>query len=268
MKKLFMAAAMIAAVSTGSAFGSSHREAPFITKNPKVDGTDLYLFNSYETGRTGYVTVLANYLPLQDAYGGPNYFSLDPEALYEIHFDNTGDGVEDISFQFKFTNALAATDGFKLPIAPPDGGTSQMVSIPLINYGPIGLADGGFVAGSTTNQNLTESYVLGIARGGRRTAATQMSHAGGMTFGKPVDNIGSKSFPAGSYDAYAKTFIYTAAIPGCAASTATPAKIFVGQRQEGFRVNLGVIMDLVNAPAGVIIDANQRNLQGPGSTAG
>jgi len=260
MKKLFMAAAIIAAVTTGSAFASSHREAPFITKNPKVDGTDFYLFNSYETGRGAYVTVLANYLPLQDPYGGPNYFSLDPEALYEIHFDNTGDGVEDLSFQFRFTNALAATDGYKLPVGPPDGGASQMVSIPLINYGPIGLDDGGFVAGTSPNQNLTESYVLGLARGGRRTATTALSHTGGMTFGKPVDNIGAKSFPNGSYDAYAKTFMYNVMIPGgTAACSANPARVFVGQRKEGFAVNLGVIFDLVNASAATITGSRNGN---------
>ncbi len=268
MKKLFMAAAIVAAVTTGSAFASSHREAPFITKNPKVDGTDFYLFNSYETGRGAYVTVLANYLPLQDPYGGPNYFSLDPEALYEIHFDNTGDGVEDLSFQFRFTNALVATDGFKLPVGPPDGGPSQMVSIPLINFGPIGFSDGGF---TTAAQNLTESYVLGLARGGRRTATTALAHSGGMTFGKPVDNIGAKSFPNGSYDAYAKTFMFNVTIPGgTAACSANPARVFVGQRKEGFAVNLGVIFDLVNAPAGVVLgdrnggnDAGMTTILGP-----
>ena len=265
MKKLFTTAAVVAAVSMGSAFASSHREAPFLTKNPKVDGTDLYLFNSYETGRANYVTVLANYIPLQDAYGGPNFFSMDPEALYEIHFDNTGDGREDISFQFRFTNALVATDGFKLAIGPPDGGASQMVSIPLINFGPIGLADGGF---TTANQNLTESYSLSVARGGRRTAATALSHAGGAVFGKPVDNIGTKSFPGGSYDNYAKSFMYTTPITGGnAACTANPARVFVGQRKEGFAVNLGVIFDLVNAPAGVIIDPTARAAGGAGSTA-
>ncbi|MGZ5158809.1 MAG: DUF4331 family protein, partial [Caldimonas sp.] len=60
---------------------SSHREAPAITTTPKVDGTDFYMFNSYEPGRSGFVTLIANYLPLQDAYGGPNYFKLDPNAL-------------------------------------------------------------------------------------------------------------------------------------------------------------------------------------------
>lgn len=83
-----------------TALASSHREAPSITKSPKVDATDFYMFRSYEANRAGFVTLIANYLPLQDAYGGPNYFSLDPNALYEIHIDNTGDAVEDLTFQF------------------------------------------------------------------------------------------------------------------------------------------------------------------------
>ena len=58
---------------------SSHREAPGITKTPKVDGTDFYMFRSYEAGREGYVTFVANYVPLQDPYGGPNYFTLRSE---------------------------------------------------------------------------------------------------------------------------------------------------------------------------------------------
>ena len=74
---------------------SSHREAPAITATPKVDGTDFYMFNSYEAGRDGYVTLLANYQPLQSPYGGPNYFKMYPNGLYEIHIDNNGDAKED-----------------------------------------------------------------------------------------------------------------------------------------------------------------------------
>src|SRR4051812_4109272 len=110
-KERKLTAAALALLATlpagGGAFASSHREAPFITKNPKVDSTDFYMFRSYETGREGYVTLVANYLPLQDPYGGPNYFTLDPEALYEIHIDNDGDAKEDLSFQFRFKTELA-----------------------------------------------------------------------------------------------------------------------------------------------------------------
>ena len=63
---LFRAAPVVAAALlalTGNAFASSHREAPFITTSPKVDASDFYMFNSYETGRTGFVTLVANYQP-------------------------------------------------------------------------------------------------------------------------------------------------------------------------------------------------------------
>ncbi|MFZ9336592.1 MAG: DUF4331 family protein, partial [Burkholderiaceae bacterium] len=101
------AVAVAAALSTGLSLASSHREAPFIATSPKVDATDFYMFRSYETGRSDYVTLIANYQPLQDAYGGPNYFKMDSNALYEIHVDNNGDAKEDITFQFRFNNTLA-----------------------------------------------------------------------------------------------------------------------------------------------------------------
>ena len=81
---LTLALALMATGWMAPAQASSHREAPLITEMPKVDGTDFYMFSSYETGRSDYVTLIANYLPLQDPYGGPNYFALDPGAQYEI----------------------------------------------------------------------------------------------------------------------------------------------------------------------------------------
>src|SRR5262245_55903850 len=98
------AAALVAILAAAPALASSHREAPGITKTPKADGTDFYVFNSYEAGREDFVTLVANYIPLEDPYGGPNYFTLDPDANYEIKVDNNGDAVEDLTFQFKFAN--------------------------------------------------------------------------------------------------------------------------------------------------------------------
>lgn len=260
MRRL-LAALAVSALFVSPAYASSHREAPFITRNPKVDGTDFYLFNSYETGRSSNVTVIANYQPLQDAYGGPNYFSMDPEALYEIHFDNTGDGQEDITFQFRFQNTLLNGTGVALSTLPdggfgalPDGGAP--VAIPLINAGTIGLADGGFTLAPTGFQGQRETYTVNVVRGNRRTGtSTPITNVNGgsATFAKPLDNIGSKTFPGNSYANYARAHIYDITIPGCA----TPGKLFVGQRAEGFAVNLGTIFDLVNAPAALITSEAQ-----------
>ncbi len=238
IKLAHVAHACLLMAFAGGALASSHREAPFITTAPKVDGTDFYMFNSYESGKAGNVTLIANYLPLQDAYGGPNYFSLDPNALYEIHLDNNGDGKEDLTFQFQFKNTLAGNGaGITLPIGGKD------VAIPLRQAGAVTNA-------ADAPLSYTESFTLNVVRGDRRsgTRAAVTNGSGGTAFGKPIDYIGTKTFPGGSYDAYANSYIQTINIPGCT----TPGKVFVGQRKEAFSVNLGVIFDLVNAPASFI----------------
>ena len=234
-----LVAALCTIGGVGAAQASSHREAPSITTTPKVDATDFYMFKSYEAGRDGYVTLIANYLPLQDPYGGPNYFALDPNALYEIHLDNNGDAKEDISFQFRFKNNFK---GITLPI------NGKNVAIPLVQAGQV--AGAAAVANSPV-LNLNEQFTVDIVRGDRRagTRASLTNAAGGSTtFDKPVDNIGVKTIP--DYAGYAAKHVYTVAIPGCA----QPGKVFVGQRKDPFAVNLGTIFDLVNAPVSVITD--------------
>jgi len=201
---------------------SSHREAPAIGGTPRLDGTDFYMFRSYEPGRSGFVTFIANYIPLEDAYGGPNYFPLDTNADYRINIDTTGNANPDLQVTFKFTNTVK-------DLAVKANGKS--VAVPLINIGPITAAG--------TNLNVSQSYIVAITRGGTTTIAENAT-LGGTTFYKPADNIGNKSIP--DYAAYASGFTYAISIPGCA----TPGRVFVGQRKEGFVANLGEIFDLVN----------------------
>jgi uncharacterized protein DUF4331 len=235
-------ALVLAAVATPETIeASSHREAPFVAKNPKVDGTDFYMFNSYETGRGGFVTLIANYIPLEDAYGGPNYFSFDPEAIYEIHIDNNADAIEDITFQFKFSNALANNgNGLKLKIGP--AGQEKDIAVP---YNTIGT-----ITDPTTtpaSQNLLETYKINVIRGPRRSGTVmpvKETGSGSETFRKPFDNVGTKTIA--NYAAYSAGFIKSIDIPGCG----VPGKVFVGQRAEGFAVNLGQVFDLVNFSAG------------------
>lgn len=245
--RLALAVAVAAAAlgAAGPLLASSHREAPFITTSPKVDGTDFYMFRSYEGvaangsgGRSDYVTMIANYLPLQDGYGGPNYFSLDPNALYEIHVDNNGDAQEDLTFQFRFANKL---NNVALTI----GGKS--VAIPLIQAGAVANVN-------DANLNLNESYSVTLVRGDRRKGGGQAvtKAGGGASFEKPVDYIGTKTLgDAAAYAAYAGRHVHEIRIPGCP-SGKDMGRVFVGQRQESFAVNLGTIFDLVNAPLSVI----------------
>src|SRR5215212_10475062 len=82
---------------------SSHREAPLIVGDPLADNTDVYAFRSTEAGREGFVTLIANYIPFEEPSGGPHFYKFDDNVLYEIKVDNTGDGVEDVAYQFRFT---------------------------------------------------------------------------------------------------------------------------------------------------------------------
>src|SRR5688572_16247079 len=99
-----LTAALVALGAVSFSHASSHREAPFIAGQPKVDATDFYMFRSYEPGRQNFVTFIANYQPFQDPQGGPNFYMFDPNALYEISIDNNGDGAEDVTLQFQFNN--------------------------------------------------------------------------------------------------------------------------------------------------------------------
>ena len=245
-----LVAAAVAATLSFAASASSHREAPNITRLPTVDSTDFYLFNSYEPDRDGYVTLLANYIPLQQPYGGPNYFAMDQAALYEIHIDNDGDANENLTFQFRFNNRLANDNrGIKLNIGGPQ------VAVPLKNVGGVSAADNSAL-------NFRESYQVWLVRGDRRRgeAAPVTGSNGGTVFGKPYDFVGTKTF--GSVDAYkqyADSFIQEISVPGCAQT----GRVFVGQRDESFVVNLGKVFDLVNfVPVDADVPPDQGGLPG------
>ena len=230
-----------------NANAASHREAPFIATQPKVDGTDFYLFRSYEAGRGNFVTLVADYIPLQEPGGGPNYYTMDPDALFEIHIDNDGDAREDITFQFRFSNNLQN-------VALGVGG--KQVAIPLRQAGPI-------TAGDSTKLNETETYTVDVVRGWRRSHRTSVTNAsgGGTKFTKPVDYIGQKTLPA--YEAYAAQYVYNINIPGCN----TPGRMFVGQRKDPFVVALGRTFDLINLNPLGANNVNKDDLAGKNVTS-
>ena len=166
--QVFALSLLSASIISSFALASSHREAPFIAGSPKVDGTDFYMFRSYEADRGDFVTLIANYQPLQDAYGGPNYFTMDPTALYEIHIDNDGDAVEDLTFQFKFNNAYGQANATGLiRDGGIDTGAGSDVQVPLAAVAPASA-----VGGMTGLLNVVETYTVNVVSGDRRTGSS------------------------------------------------------------------------------------------------
>ena len=87
-----------------SAKASSHREAPLISEDPVADNTDVYAFVSPD--RPDSVTLVANYIPLEEPAGGPNFAKFGDDVLYELHVDNDGDAQEDLTYQFRFKTQI------------------------------------------------------------------------------------------------------------------------------------------------------------------
>src|SRR6202041_1443003 len=95
---------------------SSHREAPEISKDPVADSTDVYAFVSPD--RPDRVTLIANYVPLQEPAGGPNFYEFGDDVLYAINIDNDHDGDADISYQFRFTSEVTNPNTFLYNTGP------------------------------------------------------------------------------------------------------------------------------------------------------
>ncbi len=215
MKKMttnILKTSALALLASGTALASSHREAPLITEDPTVDSTDVYAFRSPDVANT--VTLIANYIPFEEPAGPPNYYFFSDSALYEIKVDNTGDAVEDISFQFRFRNVVRNTGTF------------------LYNTGLLNTKD-------DADRNVTHRYTLTQVNktAGRETSRTVLV-ADGEVAGPRIGprSNGDKA----AYEAYANLFVTNIG------AGATAGKTFVGPRDEGFYVDVNAIFDLLN----------------------
>src|SRR5579871_5802179 len=95
---------------------SSHKEAPGIVNDAAADNTDVYAFVSPD--EPGTVTLIANFVPLEDPAGGPNFFEFGDDVLYEICIDNNGDGNADVIYQFRFHTAYQDLNTFLYNTGP------------------------------------------------------------------------------------------------------------------------------------------------------
>jgi hypothetical protein len=95
---------------------SSHREAPEIAKDPVADSTDVYAFVSPDRPDT--VTLIANYVPLQEPAGGPNFYEFGDDVLYELNINNNSDPRANITFEFRFTTVITNKNTFLYNTGP------------------------------------------------------------------------------------------------------------------------------------------------------
>jgi Domain of unknown function (DUF4331) len=140
---LVVAAAVTVALARGpapeSGTASSHREAPLISEDPAADNTDVYAFVSPDRPDT--VTIVANYIPLEEPAGGPNFNSFADDVRYELKVDNTGDGADDITYRFRFRTKTRNGNTFLYNTGPietlsdPDWNRPQFYSVTRIANG-------------------------------------------------------------------------------------------------------------------------------------
>ena len=131
-RSAILGAATAAALAAGTlavtlAPGSSHREAPKILADPTADNTDVYAFTAPDA--PGSLTVVANWIPMEEPAGGPYFGKLDPRARYYVKIDNTGDGRADVAYRWKFKQRFRNPNSF-LDAAP----TVDSVTDPDINF--------------------------------------------------------------------------------------------------------------------------------------
>jgi hypothetical protein len=183
---------------------SSHREAPEISKDPVADSTDTYAFVSPDDPST--VTIISNYIPLENPDAGPNFFEFGDDVLYSLYIDNDGDADADITYQFEFSTQVTNPNTF------------------LYNTGPISsLTD--------PNWNRRQTYsVTRVVSEGRFGGPGKVI---GNNLPCPPCNIGPRSTPN-----------YAQLAADAVQKLPSGETVFCGQRNDGFLVDLGAVFDL------------------------
>jgi hypothetical protein len=212
------AAAFLTAMLTRSsgpapAAAASHREAPLISLDPEADITAFFMFRSYEPGQSDKVELIMDVIPGEEPSAGPNYYNFDPSVLYTFNVDNNNDGqADDIKFELSFRNELRGdTTALGLPLA--------YTAIP-----PITHLDGAGSEGLGVRQR----YTLTMVKGKRKTVL-----ADGL-FAVP-SNVGPRTMP--NYQQLVDEGTY---------SLNGGIRVFAGQRDDPFYIDLGAVFDTLN----------------------
>jgi hypothetical protein len=225
---LAIAALALVALTTGpqTARAASHREAPLISLDPTADITDFFMFRSYEPGNADKVVLVMDVIPGEEPSSGPNYWNFDPNVLYKFSIDNNLDGqAEDIEFELRFRNEIRGTPAaLGLPLsyvgcAPPAPGPTCTSTLP-----PITALDGP----GSEGLGLRQRYSVTMVHHNHRTRIAQGLIA-------VPSNVGPRTMP--DYDALAAQGVN---------DLGAGIKVFAGQREDPFYIDLGGVFDTLN----------------------
>lgn len=207
-----LVAAMVLAFGSANVEAASHREAPLIASDPTADNTDVYFFRSWED--SGKVVLIMNVNPGQEPGAGPNYFNFGDDLVYTFHLDTDGDGdADDLRYEIRFrTETRGPLAGLKLPLV--------YVALP-----PITTLDGAGSEGLISRQTYT---VTQIKNGVRTELGESPMYA-------VPSNVGPRTIP--NYEALAAQGIF---------SLRNGGRVFTGQRDETFYIDLGATFDTLN----------------------
>jgi len=239
---------MIFTTASPAVRAASHREAPLIALDPTADLTDVYAFRSWENADKA--VFIMNVIPAQVPAGGPNFFNLDDQVLYAFHFDLDQDGVaDDLDIEFRFNteirdNSKATALNFKdVPIS--------FAGVP-----PINALDGPGSEGLGLRQRY---QIRAVARakskgeGMAKLIATRSSDVNKKPLIAVPSNVGPATMP--DYPALAAKGVY---------DLGGGVRVFVGQREETFYIDLGSAFDTLNFrrnPPILTLDEDQNNTQ-------
>lgn len=211
-----MIVALVVGLAPTPSQAASHREAPLISLDPTADISDFFMFRSYEEGQDDNIVLIMDVIPGEEPSSGPNYYNFDPNVLYAFNIDNNGDGkANDVRFEIQFkTEIRGLVKDLGLFLSFLGGGPLPQITA-LDGPGSEGLG-------------LRQTYTVTMVRGKHRTIL------GSGLFAVP-SNVGPRTMP--DYEALAEQGIY---------DLGGGARVFAGQRDDPFYIDLGAVFDTLN----------------------
>jgi hypothetical protein len=216
--------ATLAALTCASMFAASHRNGPLLLEDQTANLNDLYVFRSYEQGRSDRLVMSMSVQGFQNPDNGPSYYKFSDSALYRFKINNARglDGNPDLVVDFEFKTTLRPNPTF-------------------VSYFGVlkGIDDPGIF--------LYQTYVVAVRNVTTGTTTFYDHDVNGHLLSVAPPNLGPKSTPA--YEAtFGQPSIFT---------LVNGMRVFAGPRDDAFYFDSGATFDTLNfrAPAPILSGA-------------